>query len=222
MPEPNRESRSDAAMTEIPASSIAWWARGLLFENCSCQAICPGHVHFDQTCYHERCVGYWAIRFDAGEFDGVDLAGAKAVVAYDCPPHMIDGDWVEGIVIDAAAGDGQREAVEAILTGAAGGPWAVLARFVGRQLETRHAPISIDDDERSKRVVIEGILDSTITGLKGRDRSKPVMFANMFNQIHPSEQVIATGSSRYDDGTIRFANDDTHGLYSRFEWRVAP
>jgi len=209
-------------MSEAQETAVSWWARGLLFENCSCQAICPGHVHFDQTCYNERCIGYWAMRFDEGEFDGVDLAGIKAVVSYDCPPHMIDGEWIEGLLIDEGASEAQRRAAHAILDGSAGGPWAVLARFVGTRLDTRYVPIVIEEDERRKRVAVDGILDSTITELKGRDRTQPVTFANMFNQIHPPEQAIATGSARYDDGTIRFANDNTHGLHSRFEWRVTP
>jgi hypothetical protein len=209
-------------MSEPTESAVAWWARGLIFENCSCQAICPGHVHFDQTCYNERCIGYWAIRVDEGDFGGVDLAGVRAVVAYDCPPHMIDGDWVEGLLIDEGAGAAQRRAIEAILDGSAGGPWAVLASFVGTRLETRHVPILIEDGEKSKRVAIDGILDSTITELKGRDRSRPVSFQNMYNQIHPPEQMIAIGDARYDDGTIRFDNGGTHGLYSHFDWRVTP
>ena len=57
----------------------SWFARGLLFENCNCQVVCPGHVHFSQECTHERCLGYWAIRFDEGRFEDVDLAGAKVV-----------------------------------------------------------------------------------------------------------------------------------------------
>ena len=202
--------------------SVAWHARGLIFENCSCQAVCPGHVHFDQLCYNDRCIGYWAIRFDEGAFDGVDLAGTKALIAYDCPPHMIDGDWTERIIIDEQASDRQREAIEAILTGRAGGPWEVLARFVGTQLETRYLPIEIEEGEKTKRVRIDGVLDSEVLELKGRDRSEPVTFRNMYNQIHPPEQVIGKGSSTYDDGDIRFANDDTHGLYSWFEWSVTP
>jgi len=207
-------------MGEPKEGAVAWWARGLIFENCSCQAICPGHVHFDQTCYNDRCIGYWAVRIDEGDFGGVDLAGVRAVVAYDCPPHMIDGDWVEGLLIDESAGAPQRRAVEAILDGSAGGPWAVLASFVGTQLKTRYVPIVIEEGDKTKRVAVDGILDSTITGLKGRDRSRPVSFQNMYNQIHPPEQMIATGDARYDDGTIRFDNRGTHGLYSHFEWRV--
>ncbi len=199
-------------MSQAVETAVAWWARGLIFENCSCQAICPGHVHFDQLCYNDRCIGYWAMRFDEGTFADTDIAGVKAIIAYDCPPHMID---------EKASAE-QRDAVESILTGRAGGPWAILARFVGELLETRYLPIHIEEGDKTKRVVVDGILDSTITEFKGRDRSKPVTFHNMYNQIHPPEQAIGTGSSRYDDGTIRFDNTDTHGLYSYFDWSVKP
>ena len=46
----------------------SWWARGLIFENCSCTLVCPGHMHFSQNCTHERCKGYWALRVDEGAF----------------------------------------------------------------------------------------------------------------------------------------------------------
>lgn len=207
-------------MGEEIGTAVAWWARGLLFENCSCEAVCPGHVHFEQACTHERCLGYWAIRFDEGEFDGVGLAGVRAVIAYDSPKHMIEGNWVETLIIDQGADEPQRRVVEAILTGRAGGPWAKLARFVGKRTETRYLPIRIDDEDKVKRVAIEGLLDSTIENLRGRDRSRPVTFENMFNQIHATSQVIAKGGARYDDGTIVVDNDNTHALHSRFDWSV--
>lgn len=199
-----------------------WWARGLLFENCNCQAVCPGHVHFEQLCTHERCVGYWAVRFDEGEFDGVPLAGARAVILYDSPRKMIEGGWLEALVIDAAASGAQREGVEAILTGQAGGPWGVLARFVGRRLATRYLPIRIEDEAKTKRVVVEGVLDGRVEALRGRDRDAPVRFENMFNQIHAPSQVIGNGATRCDDGEIVIATDKTHALWSKFDWSVSP
>jgi hypothetical protein len=209
---------TSSASTE--AAGVAWWARGLLFENCNCQTVCPGHVHFDQACTHDRCVGLWAIRFDEGEYEGVSLAGAKAIVAYDSPRHMIEGGWVERIIVDSGSAPEVRRAVDAILTGAAGGPWAVLARFVGRRLETRALPIAIDDDEATKRAAVEGLLETTVKPIRGRDRSRPVTFENMFNQIHATSQVVATGATRYDDGAIRVSTEGTHGLFSTFHWSV--
>ncbi len=199
---------------------IPWRARGLLFENCNCQLVCPGHVHFDQLCTHERCVGYWAIRIDEGAFGDVPLAGVKAVIAYDSPRHMIDGNWTEVIVIDQAASPAQREAVEDILTGRAGGPWAVLARFVGRWLDTRFLPVEITDEGAAKRARIPGLLKGVVTQIRGRDRAQPVLFQNIFNQIHASTQVIATGVTEYDDGIIRINTAKTHGLFSNFDWVV--
>ena len=198
----------------------AWNARGLLFENCSCTAVCPGHIHFDQLCTHERCLGYWAMRFDDGTYDGVDLAGARAVVAYDTPQHMIEGNWTETLILDADTSPEQRAALESILQGRAGGPWAVLARFVSRWLPTRHLPIRFVDDDTAKAVAIDGLLDSRIEAIRGRDRDRPVTFENIYNQIHAPAQVIATGSTRYDDGTIVVNNQGTHGLWSRFDWVV--
>jgi hypothetical protein len=177
-------------------------------------------MHFDQLCTHERCNGYWAIRIDEGHFGGIPLSGVKAIIAYDSPQHMISGGWTEVLIIDSSATADQRRAVEDILTGRAGGPWAVLARFVARWLETRYMAITLSEEGPTKRAAIPGLLDGSITEIRGRDRSQPVRFENIFNQIHSSTQVLARGSTRYDDGEIVVSNEGTHGLYSRFEWIV--
>ena len=150
----------------------------------------------------------------------VPLAGLKALIAFDCPQHMIEGNWTEVVIIDEAASPSQRGALEAILTGQAGGSWALLAKFVSRRLETRFLPIEFADEAQTKRARIPGLLDASITEIRGRDRSRPVTFDNIFNQIHSSTQVLALGSTAYDDGVIRIATTETHGLHSRFEWIV--
>jgi hypothetical protein len=201
-------------------NAVTWWAKGLLFENCNCQLVCPGHVHFDQLCTHERCKGYWAIRFGDGQFGQVPLRGASAVKAYDTPRHMIDGNWTEVLIIDEALAGPAREAVERILTGAAGGPWAKLAKFVGKRLPTRFLPIRFEEAGPTRRIGIEGVLEAEITDIRGRDRGQAVTFRNMFNQIHAPDQVLALGSTRYDDGVIVVNTHGTHGLHSTFDWAV--
>ena len=197
-----------------------WHASGLLFENCNCTVVCPGHTHFSQSCTHERCVGFWAVRVDEGAWGDVSLAGVRALVGYESPQRMIDGGWTEAIVLDAEATAPQRDAMERILDGRAGGPWEVLARFVGTRLPTRVAAIRIEDRQTLKAVAVEGLMEGRIEAVRGRDRGRPVTLLNMFNQIHASEQVIARGSSRYQGGTLAFENEGTHGLWSRFDWRV--
>ncbi|MCY3611339.1 MAG: DUF1326 domain-containing protein [Gemmatimonadetes bacterium] len=198
-----------------------WWAEGLLFENCNCTAVCPGHIHFSQRCTHEVCHGFWAIRFEGGQVDAsapVDLTGIDAVIVYETPPVMVEGGWKQLIIVSDHATDDQREAVEEILTGVRGGPWEVLARFVAEPLPTRAAPIRIEDLPARKTVTVAGLLTGAVDAIRGWNRDEPVTFENIYNKIHDSTQVIAQGSTRYDDGEIVIANEGTHGLWSRFRW----
>ena len=39
--------------------------------------------------------------------------------------------------------------------------------------------------------LIDGLLNASIEEVRGLDRSTPVTFENMFNQVHPPSQVIA-------------------------------
>lgn len=198
----------------------SWSARGLIFENCSCALVCPGHMHFSQNCTHERCKGYWAVRIDSGAFGTTSLAGTRAVVVFDTPQRMIDGGWLERIIIDASATAEQRLALESILAGRAGGPWAKLAQFVGTRQPTEFRRIDFADEGPTKRASIVDRLKTVVTQIRGRDKSKPVLFENIFNQIHAPTQVVALGDSEYDDGVITFTNTGSHGLFSSFEWTV--
>ncbi len=200
------------------ASPPSWFAKGLLFENCSCQLVCPGHIHFEQDCTYDRCLGYWAIAVEEGGVDGTTLAGVNAVVAFDSPKRMMDGGWIQRIILDEATSKEQRRGMEMILRGEVGGPWAVLARFVGRHAETLYLPMSMDDDGRIKRLTVHGVMEAVVEPIRGRDKTQVVRFENIFNQIHAASQVIGRGTTRYDDGTIRMHNTGSHGLYSHFSW----
>jgi hypothetical protein len=176
-------------------------------------------VSFRQNCTHERCVGHWAFHIEEGRYGETPLTGLDVVIVFDSPQQMFAGDWVEAIYIDERAHDDQRRALETILTGAAGGPWEVLARFVGKRLETRYVPIALEDDGRVKRVRVEGILESSVEALRGRDREREVLLENLFNQIHGPTHVVARGSTRMADRGLCVQNEATHGLYSRFSWQ---
>jgi hypothetical protein len=104
--------------------------------------------------------------------------------------------------------------------GHAGGPWAKLAAFVATRQPTEFRAIAFEDEGPVKRASIVDRLKSVVTQIRGRDKSRPVLFENIFNQIHAPTQVIALGESEYDDGAVRFKTTGSHGLFSHFDWRV--
>ena len=133
---------------------------------------------------------------------------------------MIDGNWTQRLIIDPVADAAQREALETILLGRAGGPWEKLHAFVATDLPTEFRPIDMADEGATKRISIADRLKAVVTQIKGRDKTQPVLFENIFNQIHASTQVIALGDSDYQDEGIAFNTTQTHGLFSNFDWRV--
>lgn len=203
-------------MTEV---ATEWWAKGLLFENCNCQAVCPGHFHFTQDCTHERCLGYWGINFDEGDFGGVPLAGVRAIVVFDSPRNMASGGWTVTTYVDHKTTPEQQVAVETIINGEANGPWKILAQFVADRKETRRADITFTDEGKVKTLSAGNFLKSVLTWMKGRDRDRPVMLENNYNQIHNPTQVLAMGSTEYTDAPYNLITKNTHALHSNFVWR---
>ena len=197
-----------------------WWAKGLLFENCNCQLVCPGHFGFRQNCTHERCFGYWGIHFRDGQFGRTALEGLNVVILYDAPQHMSAGGWTELFYIDERADTDQRRALESILSGQAGGPWKVLANFVSTRLDTRFAPILFEDAGRTKRIRIQGYLETDVSAIRGADGSGEAVLSNLFNQIHGPVHVLARGKTQSTNPPFDFAIDGTHALYSEFSWTV--
>lgn len=212
---------SDNLETAKTSGQTQWWAKGTLFENCNCQIVCPGHFHFSQLCTHDRCIGYWGVDFDDGEFGQTRLAGVKAVVVFDCPQHMVSGDWIITTYVDLDVTPDQVAAVEKILSGEAEGPWKVLARFVAKRNPIRRERIVFATQPKERTASVGALLKSLIVPLKGRDRSQPVTIENNYNQIHNPRQELGMGSTSFDDGVLKIETKDTHALESHFSWAGA-
>ena len=195
-----------------------WRVAGLLFENCNCQLLCPAHVSFKQECTNERCHGHWAAHVDEGHFGDVDLAYTNVVIVYDAPQRMSEGGWTQACYIDQRATVSQRRALDDIVSGRAGGPWAILGDFVDTRLETRYVPMQLNNDGREKRLTIPDLFDTTITAVRGADGVAEVRLENLHNVIHGPTHVLARGHTHCTDRAFHFRYERTHALSSRFSW----
>ena len=64
-------------------------------------------------------------------------------------------------------------------------------------------------------------ISATVETIRGRDKDAPVVFQNIYNQIHDSTQVIARGSTHFEDEELLIETEGTHGLWSSFRWTGA-
>ena len=198
-------------------ASPDWWAKGLLFENCSCHLLCPAHVSFKQRCDSDECVGHWAVHIGEGRFDALAIDGLNVAVLFESPVVMSEGNWRQRLYIDERADGPQREALESIFSGIAGGPWEILGQFVSTRLATSFAPVHFEETAMVKRMAVPGVFDTTVKAIRGRDNQLAVL-SNLFNVIHGVVHILSRGSTQCHDDTFDFTTEETHGLYSDFSW----
>jgi hypothetical protein len=110
---------------------MAYRIAGNYVAACNCNLICPCPIDGPPTGEGGECrgIGVWAIR--EGDLDGTDLSGVSFVLWNRFPSNLTSGNWTLGVVIDESASDEQAQALERILSGQEGGPFAEFAPLIG-------------------------------------------------------------------------------------------
>ena len=116
-----------------------WHVTGQYLESCNCEAICPcrmvGGVAGGRSTYGE-CLGLLSWHIDDGSFDGIDLSGLNVALACRYHDDEPGSPWTLVLYVDEDGDPEQREALEAIYLGRAGGerivrlPWVRKPSFV--------------------------------------------------------------------------------------------
>jgi hypothetical protein len=130
---------------------------------------------------------------------------------------MAQGNGALAVYVDDRANDAQRDALEAIFTGHAGGPPSLLAGMVTRRLPTRSARIAFSSDGRHCKVAIPGVTEVTIEGVTGAGNQ--VVWLD--NVGHPFARRLAAakaGESRYRDHSLVFDNSGRNGHFAPISW----
>jgi hypothetical protein len=134
---------------------MVWRIRGDYFESCNCEAICPcrridGVAGGRST--HDECLGVLTWLIADGTCGDVRLDGLKVALPTRYHDDEPGSPWSFVVYLDARADREQREALETIYTGRAGGdalthfPWA----WKGSNLLTVQ-PVGIDVSHEPRR-----------------------------------------------------------------------
>jgi hypothetical protein len=152
-------------MPDIPQ----WWMRGDWFDVCSCDIACP--CEFAQPPTNNRCEGVLAYHVREGAYGEVRLDGLNVLgVSY------FEGNvWAGqakisvGWFIDANADTLQRQALQMVFSGQAGGFMANLAKSIGDVRGIEFVPISfaVADDLAYWRAEIPGRVRAAAEALAG-------------------------------------------------------
>ena len=198
-------------MADIPK----WWMKGDWFDVCSCNIACP--CKFAQAPTNNECEFVIAYHIREGEYDDVRLDGLNVMGVGQFEGNAWTAETVEtgivdaGLFLDERADEQQREALQLVFSGQAGGWMAEFAKLFGEVRGIEFVPITFEvaDDLAHWRAEIPNKVTALAEALSGPTTppGKRVELHNAPGSETGPGQVVTWGK----------ANDNRVDAYG-FQW----
>ena len=190
---------------------MAWQMSGTYLATCDCQLICPCPVDSPPTAPGGQCHGVAVFQVRDGSLDDTDLSGTTFAFANIFPSNLTAGNWTFGVVIDESASDEQAQALERVLHGEEGGPFADFAPLFGEWLGAQRGRVSFSDgDSPSASVDDTNVSFEPLPGPAGQTTVKNAMFG------FAPEYRVGHGKGQANVLGIEF--DSSYGETADFEF----
>jgi hypothetical protein len=205
------------------ATQAKWELSGSYFENCNCSVVCPCLVSASPPLTARPTEGVCDValvfHIDKGKYAEVSLEDLNVVVAVHTPGPMGEGNWTLAAYIDERANDQQTEALGTIFSGAAGGPMAIFAPLVAKNLGAKKVPIKYGVDGKNRSVEVPGIMHLAVEPL-GSLHPSGETWAATGHPVAPDRLAFAVGSkgSTFADHGMRWDNSGKNGHYAPIQW----
>src|SRR5205823_6125905 len=121
---------------------------GTYLADCSCELLCPCPVDAKPTGPENQCWGAAVFHIDRGSLDDTDLSGVSFGLVNHFPSNITAGNWAMGVYVDESVSDQQVQALERILSGQEGGPFAEFAPLIADFKGVSRAPVSFSDGDK--------------------------------------------------------------------------
>jgi hypothetical protein len=148
-----------------------WKASGDWFDVCNCNIPCP--CEFAQAPTYEECDGVLAYHIRKGNYGDISLDGLNVLFVESFKGNIWSGDGLTkvsmAIFFDEKADEEQREALNMIFSGKAGGFMAEFAKIIGEIRGIEYAPIKFEiaDDLSYWSAEIPGKVQAKAEALTG-------------------------------------------------------
>lgn len=207
----------------MATNQIRWQLTGDYFGNCGCDVVCPCFLSSGPFLSAKPTQGVCEIAFvyhvDHGSYGALALDGLNAIVMARAPGPMGDGNWSVAVYVDERADEQQREALQQIFTGAAGGPPGGLAPLISTVLGVKTVPIHFSKEGKRRAVEVPGVLQLAVHATPGLDSKQEVWIPNT-HPFAPEGMALAVGEEGnvWTDYGMRWDNSGKFGDYAPINW----
>jgi hypothetical protein len=205
------------------SAQMQWQLSGDYFENCNCRVVCPCLVSTAAPLSARPTEGVCDVALlfhvDKGAYGGEPLDGLNAALIAHTPGPMGEGNWTVATYIDQRANDRQAAALEAIFSGAAGGPMAAFAPMIGNSLGTKKVAIAYRVEGKNRSAEIPAIMHMSVEPLPTLHESGEI-WAATGHPVNPEKLALAVGvqGSTFEDHGMQWDNSGRNGHYAAISW----
>ncbi|HEX9039026.1 MAG TPA: DUF1326 domain-containing protein [Ktedonobacterales bacterium] len=203
-----------------------WQITGDYFENCNCDVLCPCEVSGKPMLTSQPTYGVCdvplAFHIEQGHYGSTPLDGLNAVVMAHSPGPMANGNWSVALYLEERANDAQREALQTIFSGQAGGVMGGFAPLISTVVGIRSVAITFTKDGMHRSLAIPNIAYLAVTALPSPVPGKEMTISGM-HPINLDSLVLAMGDegSVYQDFGMNWNNAGRNGHYAPINWSNA-
>jgi hypothetical protein len=192
---------------------MAYRIAGTYVLHCSCRLLCPCSVDGAPTSPDGQCDAAGVFHVASGNSDGTDLSDLDFALYFHVPGNLTAGNWTVGLVVDEGASDEQAQAIERIVSGQDGGPFAEFVPLIGEIQPLRRGRVTFSDGDAPSGSV-EGEAEIRFEPLRGADGA-PTTVSNAMLAFAPT-YTIGKGSGRGQ--ATRGSYEPIYGESAAFEY----
>lgn len=208
------------------AAAPAWHAKGDWFDVCRCNVPCP--CSWAEPPDDGFCEGVLVWHIREGRYGDIELDGLNVVGLGTFTGNVWEGTHSEpkmGVLLDERADEGQREALQMIFGGQAGGwPGRFNEIFGAEMVGLDFAPIEVEiaDDLSTWRAEVPGRVRAAANALSGpTSDGKPPRMENLPGAETGPGQVGTQGKAtadQVDAFVFRWEHDGKSSKHITFDW----
>lgn len=211
-----------AVSTETPTP---WRIAGEQIGSCNCAWGCP--CQFNALPTHGSCEGLAAFEIREGHYGDTRLDGVCFALILSWPGAIHEGNGTRQLIVDERATPEQREAVQALESGEAGGAYfEIFASVCPTRRERIKAPIEfeVDRERREASVHIGGIAQSRVEPIRnpltGEEHRARIVLPHGFEYTE-AEMANTVECQTTAEPPLALRLENTYAQLNAFEWTNA-
>lgn len=183
---------------------MAYHLEGRLLEVCDCRVLCPCWIGEDPD--NGTCDSALAYHFDAGNVDGINVAGRTIAMVVHIPGNILRGNIRGAIYIDDGASDAVRDALVSVFTGKQGGAIAEMAKLWSEVISIERVPILFDVQGGRGTLRVGTVSEAVLEPYTGADGATTTLSNTIFSTV-PGAPVFVGKATRYRSNQPALGHD---------------